>query len=175
MSVRDRAFPALLTLLTAGTLTGQLIAQEITPADELAPGTVIRFVAPPAFPDLTKATYASSDQRLLRLRDMDSEDGTAAVLLANLESLEARTAYRGNTVKGLAIGGVAGLVVGGLAVWALCSFWEDDSTTPDDCEAGDVVLATLAVAVPSAGLGALIGALIKTEEWKTIPLDRATE
>jgi len=173
MSVRDRAFPALLALLTASTLTGQLVAQEITPADELAPGAVIRFVAPPAFPDLTRGTYVSSDQRLLRLRGMASEDGTAAVLLANLTSLEVRTESRGNTVKGLAIGGGVGLVIGGVGVWALCTFWEGEGTTP--CRAEDVLLVTLAVSVASAGLGALMGALIKTEEWKSIPLDLATE
>jgi hypothetical protein len=78
----------------------------------------------------------------------------------DLRKIEVSQGRRGNALLGLGVGagvGVASAI--GLAIW-VCN--ADD----DGCTSGQVVGGGLALSAILAGVGAGIGALIKTERWR---------
>ncbi|MEJ2320196.1 MAG: hypothetical protein P8Y10_08530 [Gemmatimonadales bacterium] len=91
-----------------------------------------------------------------------SEGGgsTIAIPTSDLERIAVSQGKKSNAILGLLVGagvGVASAV--GLSIW-VCN--ADD----DGCTSGQVVGGALAVTFIGAGLGAGIGALIKTERWR---------
>jgi hypothetical protein len=73
---------------------------------------------------------------------------------------------KSNAGKGALIGGGIGLVIGGgMSLIA-------GSTVDTEVTSTDYLIFTGLVTVGGAGIGALVGALIKSERWEEYPLDR---
>lgn len=116
-----------------------------------------------------RAPRVSSDRLIGNLTSLGAdtlvlatERGGAIIPIAtsDLAEIQVSQGKKSNTILGLTVGagvGVASAV--GLAIWA-CN--ADD----DGCTAGMVAGGSLGVLAVTAGLGAGIGALIKTERWR---------
>ena len=98
--------------------------------------------------------------------DGSAERVTAtAIPLSTLSRLEISKGLRSNAGKGALIGGGIGLLVGGgMSIIA-------GSTVDTEVTSTDYLVFTGLVTLGGAGLGALIGALIKSERWEEYPLD----
>ena len=98
--------------------------------------------------------------------DGASQDVRArAISLSTLSRLEISKGLRSNAGKGALIGGGIGLLVGGgMSIIA-------GSTVDTEVTSTDYLVFTGLVTLGGAGLGALIGALIKSELWEEYPLD----
>ncbi len=78
----------------------------------------------------------------------------------DLRKIEVSQGRKGNALLGLGVGAGVGIASAvGLAIWA-CN--ADD----DGCTSGQVAGGVVALGAIGAGLGAGIGALIKTERWR---------
>ena len=91
--------------------------------------------------------------------------GSIAIPLANVSQLEVSTGVKPKTLTGLLVGAAVGVVIGGMLVWAFTSDPDSGNT-----EFSEVVGATLIIAVPFAGLGAIIGSVIRPESWEEVPV-----
>ncbi len=90
----------------------------------------------------------------------EGSSSTIEIPASDLEQIEVSRGKKSNVILGLLIGaGVGAASAAGLAIW-FCN--ADD----DGCTSGQVAGAGLTVTAIVAGLGAGIGALIKTERWK---------
>jgi hypothetical protein len=88
-----------------------------------------------------------------------------AVPLADVTKLEVHRGKKPNVVAGALIGGGVGAALG-IALAAGCD-------GPDICESGGAyVIAVPAAAALGAGLGALIGWLIKVDRWVEVPVEQ---
>lgn len=98
--------------------------------------------------------------------DGSAEQVTATAIAVNtLSRLEISKGLRSNAGKGALIGGGIGLLVGGgMSIIA-------GSTVDTEVTSNDYLVFTGLVTVGGAGVGALIGALIKSERWEEYPLD----
>jgi len=134
-------------------------------ASRVEAGDRIRFFAPPLFPVRTVGVYASLDGHLLYVDSIITGAGSVAIPLGNVSQLEVSTGVKPKTLTGLVIGAAVGVVIGGLLVWAFTS--DPDS---GNSEFAEVVGATLIIAVPFAGLGAIIGSVVRPEGWEEVPV-----
>jgi len=98
--------------------------------------------------------------------DGASQDVPArAISLSTLSRLEISKGLRSNAGKGALIGGGIGLLVGGgMSIIA-------GSTVDTEVTSTDYLAFTGLVTLGGAGLGALIGALTKSERWEEYPVD----
>ncbi len=93
---------------------------------------------------------------------LSSEGGgsTIAIPTADLERIAVSQGRKSNAILGLLVGAGVGIASAvGLSIW-VCN--ADD----DGCTSGQVVGGGLALTAIGAGLGAGVGALIKTERWR---------
>lgn len=93
---------------------------------------------------------------------LSSEGGgsTIAIPTADLERIAVSQGRKSNAILGLLVGAGVGIASAvGLSIW-FCN--ADD----DGCTSGQVVSGGLALTAIGAGLGAGIGALIRTERWR---------
>ena len=99
--------------------------------------------------------------------DGASQDVRArAISLSSLSRLEISRGQKSNAGKGALIGGGIGLLLGGgMSIIA-------GSTVDTEVTSTDYLIFTGLVTVGGAGIGALIGSLIKSERWEEFPLDR---
>jgi hypothetical protein len=92
------------------------------------------------------------------------EGGATRVMLFRfLERLEVSRGRRGHPWRGAWIGGIAGVVGGIPAMYAICTY--------AGCEVAGLVGGAAAFGAAGALIGAGIGALIKTDKWEEVPLD----
>lgn len=121
---------------------------------------------------VTEAEPAPSEVGWLRAWDgsallLEREDGhDRSIPLSDVARLELSEGTHGHTVTGLLIGFGVGLATS--AIFA--------ATTETDYDFGyEMLMGTIVFAVPATGVGALVGALIRTERWEEVPLNRAPE
>lgn len=133
-------------------------------ANGLMPGTRIRVDAPPVTSDRVTGSLESMDATALHI--MLADGGSLSVPRAALRSLDVSTGTRSHWVRGAGIGALVGLAFGGTMV--LIGSADDDSGLDalDRAMYGAVIVTTTA---GGALLGAITGALIRTEQWKTVP------
>lgn len=140
-------------------------SQETPLENRVEAGNRIRFFAPPLFPVRTVGVYASLDGHLMYVDSLITGAGSIAIPLGNVSQLEVSTGVKPKTLTGLAVGAAVGVVIGGLIVWAFTSDPDSGNT-----EFYEVMGATLIIAVPFAGLGAIVGSMIRPEGWEEVPI-----
>jgi len=147
----------------------------------LDPGTRIRLTIPCASPSPSMAPAGPGTCRIEGSLARMSGD-TVALTTAGSPSRHALNAVRRLEVSRgrrsyWLVGAGAGLLVGGGVTYAvlhtggstaLC----DRSANQDAIGSGECLALTAGGALVGAGLGALVGSLIRTERWERVPLDR---
>ena len=156
--------PLALTLAVSSGESAEPVAlhQETPTLESLEDGSRIRFVAPPRFPDRVRATVTDVTPEQLGFDRQRSRGGPGVVPISDLKRLEVSLEWHRQTVKGLGIGTLVGLGIGGLATWAFC----DGADTV--CDFGEGVTVTLIVAAPFAALGGLFGYLSREDVWAEV-------
>jgi hypothetical protein len=93
--------------------------------------------------------------------------GSRALALADVRGIQVRSGLRRNWGTGAMVGGGVGLVIG--LVGALSTDCSRDQWFQDLCEVSQVA-APFAGAALGAGVGALLGGLVRTDRWERVPL-----
>jgi hypothetical protein len=139
-----------------------LLAQDAT---GITPGTRIRVEAPPVMSDRVTGTLASIDAARLHLT-LENGDRLSVPSDA-LESIDVSAGRRSHWVRGAGIGALVGLAFSGTVVIIGSSDEDDGLDSLDRALYGAVIVTTTA---GGAVLGAITGALIRTEQWEPVPL-----
>ena len=136
-------------------------------AQTLSAGERVRATIEEQSGKLTGTLEEWGSDTLYVVPDGASQDVPArAISLSTLSRLEISKGLRSNAGKGALIGGGIGLLVGGgMSIIA-------GSTVDTEVTSTDYLAFTGLVTLGGAGLGALIGALTKSERWEEFPLDR---
>ena len=92
--------------------------------------------------------------------------GLLALPLESVQRLDVSRGRKSLAGAGAGIGGVIGAVSG--AVWGAASCAEPSFVAPEQC----AIMGGLLVGAGGALLGAVVGALSKTERWQEVPLDQ---
>ena len=106
----------------------------------------------------------TSDSLVLQVDKQGTEQSLA---LATVSRLQLSTGRGGAGARGALYGGLAGAFVGGLAGLAVCSSVEDSNNSPGACAVGGA----LAVSIPGALVGLMIGHSIGKEKWVDVPVE----
>ena len=148
---------ALFFILSAGSLDAQTVSA----------GERVRATIEEQSGKLTGTLEEWGSDTLYVVPDGASQDVPAsAIPLSTLSKLEISEGLKSNAGKGALIGGGIGLVVGGaMSIIA-------GSTVDTEVTSTDYLIFTGFVTVGGVGIGALVGALIKSERWEELPLDR---
>ena len=156
---------SILPLAAAFSLALPLYAQDST----LVPGTRVRVLslcdttAAHTGCDVVKGQLLSRTSSALLIRDANGAE--RRVNLAPGVRVQQSAGYRRHTLLGLGIGSAVGLLTGAVLVADCVQGGEDDH-----------LCSVRLVAAVSAGAaaGTLIGALIRSERWETVPESRAS-
>jgi hypothetical protein len=154
--------PRLVSALILGSLAAAppLAGQDVS---GLTPGTRIRVEAPPVTADRVSGSLRSLDATALHLT---LEDGkTLAVPRDAVESIDVSAGRRSHWIRGAGIGALAGLAFSGTLVIIGSADDDDGLDSLDRALYGAVIVTTTA---GGAVLGAITGALIRTEQWEPI-------
>ena len=158
---------SILPLAAALALTLPLHAQDST----VAPGTRVRVLsscdttAAHTGCDVVKGRLLSRTGSELMIQDADGAEHR--ISLASGVRIQRSAGYRRHTLRGLGIGTLAGLATGGILV--------ADCTRGGRGEDNGLCSVRLVAATAAgAGVGALIGALSRSERWETVPESRAS-
>ena len=158
---------AILALTPPGAL-----AQQVAP---LVPGTRVR-VGVPTTAD-HRGWRISTVQRLtgrlvaVRRDTLFVDVGGASptpVALSRVSTVEISQDTKSNAGKGALIGGLVGAALGGAAMAGACS--AEILGEQPGCSGGEVAGGVLVFGLSGAAAGALVGALIRSEGWQSIPL-----
>lgn len=140
----------------------------------VAPGSRIRVFAPSIKTEPFVATVVSPNSDGLTLEAETWLDGVwkprLHVSFSAMNSLELSQERHSNTGKGALIGGLLGAGLGfGLGVAAQA----DDCFCPGPPDGAELVLiSTASVGLLGTGIGAIIGALTRSESWQPVPADK---
>ena len=139
-------------------------------ADPTLVGSKIRFLAPTAIDGPVQGTVMEMDGSSLLISTENHRP--FRVSRQAITNLEVAVGRRGNARKGLVIGALVGAVLVGLAA----SVPKDSfcpPAKPDAQECLDARSLFLAIGVPLVALeGAGIGALIKSDRWSSVGIER---
>ena len=106
----------------------------------------------------------TSDSLVLQVDEQGTEQSLA---LATVSRLQLSRGRGGAGARGALYGGLAGVFVGSLAGLAVCSSVEDSNNSPGACAVGGA----LAVSIPGALVGLMIGHSVGKEEWVDVPIE----
>ena len=106
----------------------------------------------------------TSDSLVLQVDEQGTEQSLA---LATVSRLQLSRGRGGAGARGALYGGLAGAFAGSIFGLALCSSVEDSNSPPGACAVGGA----LAVAIPGALLGLMIGHSLGKEKWVDIPIE----
>lgn len=150
----------------------EALAQQVTP---LVPGTRVRVGVP-----------TTADHRGWRISTVEHLTGIVAALrrdtlfvdvggstptpvaLSRVSTVEISHGTKSNAGKGALIGGLVGAALGGIAISSACS--AEILGQQASCNGGEVAGGIVVFGLGGAAAGALIGALIRSEGWQSIPL-----
>jgi len=157
-------------LVCAGAAAAQ--EQVVTPdTSEIAPGDGVRITAPALGLADWRGAFVEALPDSVRVRSPDAI--TLTIALADIESFMVNHGNKppsGNALTGAVLGGLVGAIVGIVAGTHddATGCVEDDPSladcTPEQFQKGGIGL------LIGAGLGAGIGALIKTSHWQYVPI-----
>ena len=111
-------------------------------------------------------TVASLNSDSLVL-NVNNKGTFSSIPLGTVSRLQLSTGRGGAGARGALYGGLAGAFVGGLAGLAVCSSVEDSNNSPGACAVGGA----LAVSIPGALVGLMIGHSIGKEKWVDVPVE----
>ncbi len=143
---------AILGLLIPGALPGQEFTGPASLLLEMDAGDRIRVLAPPDTMVEGRVSSVYVESLVLDLDAPSSAGEDASQWATDFDSIDAVWTRGRQTWLGAAIGGGAGVILGGLTMAVASGLCEYDC----DADAGDYVLGTLVF----GGAGALVGALI---------------
>jgi len=135
-------------------------------APTLAPGSRVRVEAPAVHGGALIGQIEALDAASLRVQLQTG--GVITVPRDAIVRIDTSEGRRPNKLRGAVIGGCVGLV-GGLVV-AAQSREEDDRSFSPGFDRSVEVIGTLTLAGVGAGLGTLVGAMIRTERWQEVQL-----
>ena len=144
------------------TTSSPLAAQEVP----VEPGARVRVKAPPQQPDWVDGTVVGWESESLVLQP--EEPGTPLTLARDqITELDVYDGRKGHALLGAGIG--FGVGVG----WTVALLSNESICNPEEtCDAGDWAKGIAIFGGAGAGLGALVGLLIKTDRWEAVPLER---
>ena len=161
-------------ILAAGALILCCGAAQAQPAfDPVAPGSRVR-VSILVPPEVDSTGFHSADRKvgsLLRYDDttIQIDPGPPAIPWAAVNKLEVSTGRHGNAGKGALYGALIGLLAGAIT-GATIGRDENGGEGNDDLEAEGAVALGFAGLLGGAGIGALVGGRLKTDDGRDIPL-----
>ena len=167
---RSGMFAALLGLAVLGSFA-PLAAQQ---APHLTPGQRVRVTIPSALEKQRATVLAMAADSITLSLDTRGDffaktHRQVIVALGSLSSLEVSNGTANNAAIGAVIGGAAGAIFGVIEVKR-----ENDACHRRGGWFCDLLppAAGLLLGVPVAGIGTLVGLLVRTERWEKVPLDR---
>ncbi len=168
-----RPSPFLLLILAVAPLT-RVTAQDPLP---IKVGDLVRVTAPALGLRTQLGTVVGMPPDSLVLGELPPGHTVAElrIPLASLtwlrvERVRHSRATKVGAVTGFVVGGATGAVIG--AIHKACIPTFDTAIGCEDSPAFGAVLYGLAGAAVGAGLGVIVGALIKTKRWEDVPLDQ---
>ena len=136
---------------------------------KVVPGARVRITAPSVADHRLVGTVVTLDADTLKLRSK-KQAVLLAIPVSGVAKLDVNTGRKRNFLKGAAIGAVS---VGSLGAVIGLGSGDDD---PDDFLAFTAGEKAMINAIYLGGLGlvmgTLIGAIVKTEKWESVPVDR---
>ncbi len=139
-----------------------ITAQQAPPIET---GSRIRVTAPALGFDKLVGTSVEADATRIRVQ-VDDQAAPMTISLTDVTRLEVSQGRKSNAVKGLLIGSIVGVPIGGLVAMQ----FDEEGGDPGP---GEYFLFGAVVGGAAFGaIGAGIGALVKTERWDDVPLDR---
>jgi hypothetical protein len=136
-------------------------SQELPP---LKPGDRIRATAPTLSPSPLVGTVVAFEANSLMVK---RGTGTRRLSLASLTRLEMSQGRRSHAALGAGIGLLVGAGVGAV-IGSGCKA----IIVPVSSEGGCIAVGAAAIGGAGALVGAVTGALVRTERWAEVPLDR---
>jgi len=136
----------------------------------IKPGSRVRVTAPSVFDKRVAGTVSEVKSDTLAV---SVEEGVSVLLvsLKDVTRLEVSHGRRSHAGLGAKIGAMTGFVTGFVLVVATYEECTGFCPAPDPGPVGTAAIAGLAFGIGGAALGAIVGALIKTDRWEEIPLD----
>ncbi len=142
-----------------------ITAQQAPPIET---GSRIRVTAPVLGADKMVGMLVEVDASRLRVQ-ADDQASPMTISLADMTRLEVSQGRKSNALKGLGIGALIGAPIG-VALGVAVSSESGDNQCYHN--AGCIAIGGAAVGVVGALVGLGIGALLKSERWEEVPLDR---
>ena len=149
-----------------------LIPLQFTSAQQVPPietGSRIRVTAPALGVDKLVGTSVEADATRIRVQ-ADDQAAPMTISLTDVTRLEVSQGRKSNALKGLGIGALIGAPIG-----AVLGVLASEGSGENLCTGTTVACAAVgaaAVGVAGALVGLGVGALIKSERWEEVPLDR---
>ena len=106
----------------------------------------------------------TSDSLVLQVDKRGTEQSLALAMVSRLQLSRGRG---GAGSRGALYGGLAGAFLGSIAGLAVCSSVEDSSNSPGACAVGGA----LALSIPGALVGLMVGHSIGEEKWVDVPVE----
>ena len=165
--IRTAALRSVLRLVCGVFATVLMVAQPVSPAaaqvSELRPGAYVRIRAPGVLNGEVECTILARDRDTLRV----ARPGSAPIVVP-LASITRAAVHRGRTRgAGVRKGAKWGAGVGlGLGLFNIG--FSDCSGT--HCETSDNVAGVAAFTAIGAGVGALVGTIVRAERWERVEL-----
>ncbi len=160
------------TVLSLAVLPLLIPLQSITAqqAPPIETGGRIRVTAPTLGVDKLVGTSVEADATRIRVQ-ADDQASPMTISLADMTRLEVSQGRKSNALKGLLIGSIVGVSTG--AILGLAASLAESYDNPcADNEVECVAVGAAAFGVTGALVGLGIGALLKSERWEEVPLDR---
>jgi len=145
-----------------------LIPLQYTSAQQGPPietGSRIRVTAPALGVDKLVGTSVEVDATRIRVQ-ADDQAAAMTISLTEVTRLEVSQGRKSNALAGLGIGFLGGAAIGGLVAMQF------DEEGGDSSQGQYFLFGAVVGGAAFGAIGAGIGALVKTERWEEVPLDR---
>jgi len=136
----------------------------------IRPGSRVRVTAPSVFNKRVAGTVDVVGSDTLAV-NAEKGGGVLLVSLKDVTRLEVSDGRRSHAGLGAKIGLMTGFVTGFVIVVATYEECTDFCPVPDPGPVGTAAIAGVVFGIGGAALGAIVGALIKTDRWEEVPLD----
>lgn len=168
MTLRSTIIAGIVSTLAVSTWAQEPAGMSVTSVVAVGSRVRLRSTAVQARP---RGLVVALDESALTLA---TEGGPLKIPLNSITALETSLGRKGNAIKGLAIGAVSGVLIGFTAPVDPNDCGYEPGTTRKNanfCSRGAALLGGVLV---GGGMGAGIGALVKSERWAPVTLNLTT-